>query len=132
MDKTLLTDFPYYRNPEGTYFPVIPIVFYHQGKKIDASALVDSGTTISIFRSDIADLLGLTIEKGEEIYLGGVGGRIKGYIHRLKIEVAGKNFSCPIVFSHEYLASFNLLGRQEFFKRFKITFEEKKDLLKIE
>jgi hypothetical protein len=31
--------------------------------------------------------------------LGGVGGRIIGYIHRLKTEIAGKKFLCPVVFS---------------------------------
>ena len=35
-------------------------------------------------------------------------------------------------FSREYLVSFNLLGRQEFFKRFRVIFEEKKNLLILE
>jgi hypothetical protein len=61
-----------------------------------------------------------------------VGGRIKGYIHKLKIEIAGKKFLCPVVFSHEYTVSFNLLGREAVFKQFRIIFEEKKNLLVIE
>ncbi|MBI5465238.1 retropepsin-like domain-containing protein, partial [Candidatus Gottesmanbacteria bacterium] len=117
---------------EGQFFPVIPLRFYLEKKIIDSSALVDSGATISIFRVDIAKDLGLQVEKGKEIYLGGVGGRIKGYVHRLNVEVANKRFICPIVFSYEYLISLNLLGREEFFKRFRIVFEEKKNFLKLE
>lgn len=132
MVQASLTTFRYRQNPEGQFFPVVPVRFYLGKKKVDSSALVDSGATVSIFRADVADYLGVEIEKGEEIYLGGVGGRIKGYLHRLQIEVAGKKFSCPIVFSHEYLVSFNLLGREKFFKNFVIVFEEKKKKIRLE
>ncbi|MFH1955791.1 MAG: hypothetical protein ABIJ36_02675, partial [Patescibacteria group bacterium] len=59
-------------------------------------------------------------------------GRIKGYIHKLEVEIAGKRFICPVVFSYEYLVSFNLLGRDAFFKQFRIIFEEEKNLLALE
>lgn len=127
-----LTVFPYRQDAKGLLFPIVPLRF-HIGKTIiDSGALIDSGATVSIFKQDVAISLGLEIETGEEIWLGGVGGHIKGYLHKVKIEAAGKKFVCPIVFSREYFVSFNLLGRQEFFKRFKIIFEEKKNLLKLE
>lgn len=132
MDKTALTVFSYQPDAKGQLFPLIPLRFHLTDKTIDSSALIDSGATISIFRADAALNLGLKIEQGKEIYLGGIGGHIKGYIHKIKIEVAGKTFVCPIVFSHEYLVSFNLLGRQEFFKKFRIIFEEKNNYLKLE
>ncbi len=94
-------------------------------------ALIDSGATISVFRAEVADELGIDIEGGKEIYLGGVGGRIKGYIHKIDIETAGKKFRCPIVFSKEYLVSFNLLGREAFFPKFTIIFEEKENFVEL-
>ena len=102
------------------------------GRKKDFWALIDSGATVSIFKAEVAETLGISIENGKEIWLGGVGGHIKGYLHQVKIEAAGEKFVCPVVFSREYFVSFNLLGRQEFFKRFKIVFEEKKNLLRLE
>ena len=106
---------------------------FHIGQtRVDSSALIDSGATVSIFKKEVAEKLRITIEKGKEIYLGGVGGHIKGYVHKLEVEIAGKKFPCPIVFSREYLVSFNLLGRQEFFNKFKIIFEEKQNRLKLE
>lgn len=121
-----MANFPYKKTPNGDYFPIINFTLYFKNNITKTSALIDSGATISVFRSDVADQLNIQIEKGEMIYMHGVGGRIKGFIHRLKIEVAGKKFSFPIVFSHEYLVSLNLLGRDSFFDKFKITFEEKK------
>ncbi|MBU1017063.1 MAG: retroviral-like aspartic protease family protein [Patescibacteria group bacterium] len=123
--------FKYYYNGEG-YFPAIPLYVSAGGKKLKFHALIDSGATISVFKDEIAEQLGIAIENGKETYLGGVGGRIKGYVHKLEIEIAGKKFICPVVFSHEYLVSFNLLGREAFFKQFRIVFEEKKNLLELE
>lgn len=132
MKKLLLITFPYKADAKGNVFPIIPLTLKSGNKKKDFFALVDSGATISIFRAEVADILGIEIEKGEQLYLGGVGGHIKGYLHELPIEVAGKKFICPIVFSREYAVSFSLLGRQGFFRQFKIIFEEKKNLLTLE
>lgn len=132
MKKLLLLGFPYKADARGNSFPVIPLSLKFSNKKKEFFALVDSGATVSIFRSEVADSLGFNVTNGKEIYLGGVGGRIKGYIHKLEVEIAGKQFICPVVFSYEYLVSFNLLGRAAFFEKFRIIFEEKKNLLKLE
>lgn len=123
--------FPYQRNSAGDFFPVIDLFVSKNDRTVRIFVLVDSGATVSIFKEDVAEQIGITIENGKETYLGGVGGRIKGYIHKLEVEVAGKKFLCPIVFSHEYTISFNLLGREAFFRQFKIIFEEKKNLLTL-
>lgn len=124
--------FAYQKNSQGDYFPVVDFLVYHQKGFQRISALVDSGATVSIFKHDVAEQLGITIENKDEIYLGGVGGRIKGYLHQLEVAIAGKKFICPVVFSREYLVSFNLLGREAVFNQFKIIFEEKKKLLTLE
>ena len=132
MKKHLLIAFPYKADAQGNYYPILSLSLELVGKKKEFFALVDSGATISIFRPEVADSLEIRIENGKEVYLGGVGGRIKGYIHKLEVEIAGKEFLCPIVFSREYNVSFNLLGREEFFRRFRIIFEEKRNRLKLE
>ncbi|MBI1869520.1 aspartyl protease family protein [Candidatus Gottesmanbacteria bacterium] len=129
--NTLLTAFRYYFNG-SVYFPVISLVFIVGEKRIRSQALVDSGATISIFGEETANSLGIDIETGKRIILGGVGGRIVGYVHAVKVRIAGKEFLCPVVFSHEYLVSFNLLGRETVFEQFKIIFEEKKNLLTLD
>ena len=125
-------NFPYQRGQSGDYFPVISIFVSNKDRVFQINTLIDSGATVSIFKQDVAEQLGVTIEKGKEIYLGGVGGRIKGYVHRLEVEIAGKKFLCPIVFSREYTVSFNLMGRESFFNQFRIIFEEKENFLALE
>jgi hypothetical protein len=41
------------------------------------------------------------------------------------IAIGNKNYKCKIVFSRELTVSFNLLGRDNFFEPFLITFFEK-------
>lgn len=131
MDKkNSLTVFPYYFNGSA-YFPVIPLIFLIGENRIRSYALVDSGANISVFGEETAKALEIQIEKGEKTILGGVGGRIVGYIHTLRVRTAGRDFSCPIVFSREYRVSFNLLGREGFFEQFLITFDERRRAVRL-
>lgn len=117
-------EFPYQKSGDN-YYPVVKLAIIFGSEKAILEALIDSGANISIFGEEVAQLLGIEIEKGQKTYLSGVGGRIMGYIHKLRAETAGKSFSCKIVFSREYKVSFNLIGREDFFKKFVITFDEK-------
>lgn len=117
--------FPYQKTPGGIYYPIISIFTSHNGKSIQTDTLIDSGATISIFKTHVAEELHIRIDQGKKIFLGGVGGRIKGFIHHLNLKIADKKIKAPVVFSHEFFASFNLLGRETVFKNFQITFDEK-------
>ncbi|EKE06272.1 MAG: hypothetical protein ACD_19C00021G0004 [uncultured bacterium] len=103
-----------YKFSNYNYYPIISVWLQNDKFKTNVGALVDSGASISIFGEDTANELNVNIEKGEKRILGGVGGRIVGYVHKIKIKIAGKSFICPIVFSREYKVSFNLLGRDTF------------------
>lgn len=132
MKAKILLVYPYRKDASGNFYPIISLSLITDKAKKEYFALIDSGATISIFRPEVADSLGIDIEKGTEIYLGGVGGRIKGFIHKVNVEIAGKKLKIPVVFSNEYHVSLNLLGREGFFVEFKIIFEEKKKQLRLE
>lgn len=126
MEQSLVS-FPYRkRGNRGELFPIISVRVFHKKESVEAFALIDSGATTSIFRSEVAQYLGIEIEEGQAVELNGVGGWIRGYLHKLDIEVAGKKFQCPIIFSYEYTISLNLLGRESFFEKFVIIFDEEK------
>lgn len=127
-----MINYPYKKDSRGNLFPIILFQAEYKKSIAKTSALIDSGATISIFREDVAKQLGLIITKGTSTLLGGVGGRIKGYIHKLKLKIADKNLIVPIVFSYEYTVSFNLLGRSGVFENFEITFDEKNLIMKVQ
>ena len=118
-------EFPYLEK-DGQYFPVVQVALRSRRKKIAVNALVDSGASFSVFRPEIAEYLGIKIERGKQVYLTGIGGRILGYLHWVPLFVGGKSFRCKIVFSKEFTVSFNLLGRDNFFSPFVVSFMERR------
>ena len=127
-----MISYPYKKDASGNLFPIILFQAEYKKSIAKTSALIDSGATISIFREDVAKQLGLIIAHGNPTLLGGVGGRIKGYVHNIKLKIADKSLLVPVVFSYEYSVSFNLLGRSGIFENFKITFDEKNLIVKVE
>ncbi|MBU2578695.1 retropepsin-like domain-containing protein [Patescibacteria group bacterium] len=115
-----------YLNKNNQWFPAIDITLQGPKRARKFKALIDSGASFSVFRAEIAELLELKLEKGEIVYLEGIGGRILGYMHKIKVSIDEQNFfKCKIVFSREFNVSFNLLGRNDFFLPFTISFLEK-------
>ncbi|MEW5907628.1 MAG: retropepsin-like aspartic protease [Patescibacteria group bacterium] len=120
-----------YSQKDNKWYPTIDVILQGHVRGRAFRALVDSGASISIFRGEVADYLGILLEKGKPTYLTGVGGRILGYLHKIPVEIENKKFNCKIIFSREYTVSFNILGRDNFFLPFLITFNEKMRKLKI-
>jgi hypothetical protein len=124
-------EFPYLRIGQQ-YFPVIDLKIKGKRSSFLIKALVDSGASFSVFRHEIADYLGIKLEKGKQIYLEGIGGRILGYLHNLSVTIGEYSYKLKIVFSRELTISFSLLGRDNFFEPFLITFAEKSKKIIIE
>jgi hypothetical protein len=124
-------EFPYLKRGEQSY-PVIDVEIIGPGRSLVVKALLDSGATFSLFRPEIARYLGITITNGESLYLQGIKSKIPGYLHRIPVRLNQEKFHCYIAFSLEFHTSFNILGRNNFFFPFLITFDEKKQKVIIE
>ena len=118
-----MIEFPYILR-KGKLYPIIPITLGKGRFRLKTQALVDSGATISVFRSSIADYFNIDVEAGKRITLQGVGGRIVGYVHRIALEVDAIRFWSPIAFSEELTTTINILGRDNFFQHFLVSFDE--------
>ena len=114
-----------YVEKDTQWYPIIGVTLTHEGQSLNVKALIDSGASFSIFRSEIAEYLGIEIDRGEKLYLEGVGGRILGYLHEVELSIGKKKIRCKIFFSREFTVSFNLIGRDNFFLEFLVTFDEK-------
>jgi len=116
------------------YYPIIPIIIEGRERTI-IHALVDSGATISLFHTSIADDAGIDLEDAEQVYLAGVGGYIKAHVKKqvgVSIEGLGR-ITIPIAFTEHIASDIAILGRQGFFEAFEITFREweKKLIIKL-
>lgn len=118
-------EFSYLRKGEQTY-PLIDIEIIGPAGSLVVKALVDSGASFSVFRPEIAEYLGIPIKSKERLYFQGIKGKISGYLHQIPVRVNQEKFDCRIAFSREFKVPFNLLGRNNFFLPFLITFNEKR------
>lgn len=110
-----------YKSWLGSMLPLVPVHLPGIGV---VDALADSGAAISLFDVAIANALGIDIEAGERRDLRGVGGRILAYGHDVPVKVMEHPLTLKVFFSFDYRTSVNILGRSDFFRRFRVTFDE--------
>jgi predicted aspartyl protease len=117
----------------GLKKPTIPVEFkLDSGGYITVMCLIDSGSDVIVLPKGIAELLNIKYS-GESVSTG-LNGEIpvkKGYaIFRIKKEFGYHNLNAPV----EVVGNDNipvLLGRIGFFDKFKVTIDEKRQLVII-
>jgi len=121
----------YYRElSKGQFAPIVNLEVWSDGRWIGIEAYVDSGATYSIFHTDVAEIMSLDYRQGRKIMIRvGDGKQIPVYLHKLPVQFAGHKFTAVIGFSQSLGVGFNLLGRVDFFDRFRICFNDKENFL---
>jgi len=116
---------------EGRYLPIVPLE--RKGEEwIELHAFIDSGASYSIFHADIAEILGIEFTKGEKNFMTvGDGTQIPVYIHNINVRFNKKEFAAKIGFSNKLGIGFDILGREGFFDRFVVCFDDRRRILKI-
>ncbi len=124
--------FPYQQR-HGRYLPIIPIRLKSvDGEWITFDAFVDSGASYSIFTAEIGEILGLDVESGKKIYVTvGDGSLITVYLHELEVKIGEIIFKATVGFSKQLGIGFNIIGRKDFFERFKVCFDEREKVVEF-
>lgn len=116
-------EFPYIRF-HGKHYPLIPVTLHRGPYSVNTFALLDSGASISVFRPEIARALHLPAHSAEQAHLGTASGGVKIGISKVDIEVEDTRFATKLGFSETFATSFNILGREGFFPKFSVCFNE--------
>ena len=121
--------FPYlvYR---GKRCPIITVGLRGPRGWIQALGYVDSGASYSVLSIKAAEEMGVVYARGRAVYiLVGDGSAIPVYLHRLPIRIGPYELHATIGFSPRLGVGFNLLGRQDIFTRFDVTFSDSRRLI---
>ena len=96
----------------------------HSTKTRPLEAIIDSGSSLCCFHSDLCKPLGLKLTAGIRRSVGTVnrGSHCDGYIHPVKIWIGEHIITTKAVFSDDFPA-LGILGRVGFFDKFVITFD---------
>ena len=121
-----------------TRTPSIPITLIGKSIRFNTLSLIDSGADISVIPKDVAELLGLDLNKEKDSAYG-IGGRVESIETNINITIEkgheSYNLQMPI---KVILGNYDfpiLLGREGFFEEFVISFyqgERKVTLKKVE
>ena len=123
-------EFPYLRDAQGRYAPIIYLQAWTGNRWLYLQAYVDSGASWSVFHVDVAQLLGIKLARAKRRYVAlGNGSVLPIYLHHIKVRFAGTEFSAPAGFSDALRVGFNLLGRAGFFDRFAMCFDDRARVL---
>ena len=79
---------------------------------------------MSVFRPEIAQALRVPSKGKKGIRLGTANGGVDIKVATVGVSVEATHFNARIGFSDSYAATFNILGREGFFHRFSVCFNE--------
>lgn len=119
-----------YAHYQGRKVPIVPIGIKgpHGWKRV--WVYVDSGASTSIFTTVEAKRLGVDYRQGKQTFVTvGDGGLIPVFQRRLAMQIGAERFLARIGFSPRLGVGFNLLGREDIFTRFDVTFSDARGLL---
>src|SRR3990167_8098768 len=99
--------------------------------KVLIDCLFDTGSDRNLFPADWGRSLGLKIEKGKKVKIGGIGGKeLIAYTHKVTLHIQGAKIVTEADFSNEQNTP--LLGRIGFMDKVEeIIINEKKRYIKI-
>ena len=126
MEKTF-----HYKYKRKLLSPIIPITLKHGEREAELDAVIDSGADYSLMDARFAELIGLPILRFEQRKMQGIASSVIGNMCNVKAKVLDEFFEMPVLFVNNYTGPFNILGRQGFFEKHIITFDEAKLEVKV-
>jgi hypothetical protein len=117
--------FPYKQLGDGYARPIIPIDIRFGGEVMTFEVLIDSGADLNVLPADVGAALGIPIEEGKKVSVGGIGGSgIPLFIHPVSITVGGWSYHVEMGFMPDMpSASHGVVGQSGFFDLFKVIFD---------
>ena len=98
-----------------------------------AQLYVDSGAFYTVMHAQFAVEAGLAFKQGRKVLVQvGDGSLIPVYLHKVRMQIGGKQFVATVGFSERLGVRFNLLGRLDVFEHFKVCFHEKRKVVSFQ
>ena len=120
------------KDAQGRYAPIVYLQVWTGNRWLYLQAYVDSGASWSVFHLDVAQLIGIKLNRAKRRYIAlGNGSVLPIYLHKIKVRFAGVEFNVPAGFSDALHMGFNLMGRAGFFTRFAMSFNDRARVLAV-
>jgi hypothetical protein len=92
----------------------------YAGHSIEVTAKVDPGAAVCLFSHEVGLKLGIPIEHGVPIKLGGLTGSLDAFGHEVMLQTGAIAFQSFVYFAKDPNLPRNLLGRQGWLRNLKL------------
>lgn len=117
--------------PNSTLMPMVPVVFMNKKSEFPTYALVDSGASMSVVSTVIAEELGINWMKIPTKTGLAVASTVRYHTTEIAAEIYDHKFNLEINIAEGLSAHHCILGQKDLFQRAKITFEAYKKQFEI-
>ena len=126
--------FPYWpvdRAGERRWLPQVSLLIHGPKLTVDIPTLVDTGAEHNVISSDLAGLLGISLEEGRPVTVVGIGGeQIRGRLLKVDLQLRDERWSASTIFAGIGNGR-AVLGHAGFFDHFNVTFRYTKREIEI-
>lgn len=120
--KQLTFDQEYHYKDDDEGIP-IEVSLSYAGTTVEVQAKVDPGAAVCLFSHEIGLKLGLPIEQGIPIRLGGLTGSLDAYGHEVTLQTGDIAFQSMVYFAKHPGLQRNLLGRRGWLRNFRLALQ---------
>ncbi len=120
-------------SPESAARPVLTITIINEHNPemtFRYPCILDTGADHCILPSSLSPLLGHDLKKGKLVEIGGIGGRISGWLHSNRIRFGKESVKCDFYLCDNY-NYWGLLGHCGFFSQYAVLFDTRKKWFEI-
>lgn len=114
--------------------PLLELELIGRGQSLKAFALIDSGADITMMNLEYAHELGLSLDESKtKDFVGISSERIRCYLSWVTYRVKGfsSRLTTPVAFIDSASVDI-LLGQEDFFEYFRVTFDKSRDVFDME
>ncbi len=128
MSKELSFDYEYRYEDDEEGIP-LPVKLTFGGRTVGVTAKVDPGAAVCLFRHEIGLKLGIPIDQGIPITLGGLTGTLEAFGHEVTLQTEELSFQSIVYFAKYPDLPRNLLGRRGWLRNLRLAVIDYDNLL---
>lgn len=128
MSKDLSFDYEYRYEDDEEGIP-LPVKLTFGGRTVGVTAKGDPGAAVCLFRHEIGIKLGIPIDQGIPITLGGLTGTLEAFGHEVTLQTGELSFQSIVYFAKYPNLPRNLLGRRGWLRNLRVGLIDYDNLL---
>jgi hypothetical protein len=97
------------------------VVLTYANVELEVTAKVDTGAAVCLFSYDIGRALGVPIEQGRALRLGGLTGALESFGHEVTLQTGDLVFQSVVYFARHPGLPRNLLGRRGWLRNLRLA-----------